>query len=104
MGFVKPPSKSTYTICDDFKEEEEDFQTVALDADHWITDPVPDRHLCIHDHSQAHPLCCYPCPYTNSSPASYKDTLDLSDISDFEDVMTTSSDEDVSAVDDVIGI
>ena len=51
MGFAKPPSRSTSTIGDDFEEEEEeDFQTVALGDDHWITDPVPDGHLCIHEH------------------------------------------------------
>ena len=68
MGFAKPLSKSVYAICDEFKEEE-DFQTVAPDDDHWITDPVPDRHPCIHGHSQSHFLCCYPCPYTDSPPA-----------------------------------
>ena len=36
--------------------------------------------------------------------ASYQDTLDLSDISDFEDVMTTSSDEDIPALEDVFGL
>ena len=99
MGFAKPPSKSSYTICDDFAEEE-DFQTVALDNDHWIIDLVPDRH----EHSQPHSLCSYPCPYTDSTPALYQDTLDLSDISNFEDVITTSSDEDIPALDDVIGL
>ena len=93
MGFAKPQCKSTYTICDDL-EEEEDFQTVALDDNHWITDPVPDRHLCIHEHSQPHSLCPYPGPYTDSTPASY--------ISDFEDVMITSSDEDIPALDAVM--
>ena len=39
----------------------------------------------------------------DSTPAFYQDTLDLSDISDFEDVMITSSDEDIPALDDVIG-
>ena len=33
----------------------------------------------------------------------YNDTLDLSDISEFEDLMTTSSDEDITALDDEIG-
>ena len=98
MGFAKSPTKFIYTICDDF-EEEEDFQTVALDDDHWITDLVPDRHLCIHEHLQPHSLCCYQCLYSlDSTPASYHDTLDLSDISDFEDVMTTSSDEEIPAL------
>ena len=86
------------------KEEEEDFQTVALDDDHWITDPVPDRYLCIHEYSQPHSLYCYPCSYTDSTPSSYQDILDLSDISDFKDVMTTSSDEDIPALDIVIGL
>ena len=79
MAFAKPSCKFTYTICDDF-EEEKDFQTAALDGDHWITDPVPDIHLCIHEHLQWHSLCCYPCPYRESTPESYQDTLDLSDI------------------------
>ena len=30
--------------------------------------------------------------------------LDLSDISDFEDVMTTSSDEDIPALEGVLGL
>ena len=53
MGFAQQPlSKSHYTLCDDLEEDEnkEDFQTVALDDDHWITDEIPDRHLCIHKH------------------------------------------------------
>ena len=40
-------SKSNFTMCDDLAEnEEEDFQTVTLDDDHWTA--TPDRHLCIH--------------------------------------------------------
>ena len=106
MGFAQPPlTKSIYTIHNDFEEEEVDFQTVALDDDHWITDPVPDRHLCVHDQSQQQPLCSYTCPYSSgSTPVLYHDMLDLSDISDFEDVMTTSSDEDIPAPDDVFGL
>ena len=106
MGFAQLSlSKSIYTICDDSEKEEEDFQTVTLDDNHWITDPVPDGHLCIHEHSQPHSLCPYPFPCsTDSTPVSYQDTLDLSDISKFEDVMTTSSDKDIPALDDVIGL
>ena len=104
MGFAKPSSKSTYTICDNFKEEE-DFQTVALDDKHCITDPVPDRHLCIHEHLQPCSQCSYQCPYgSDSTSASYHDMLDISDISNFRDVITTSSDEDNPALDDVIGL
>ena len=103
--FDKSPAKSIYTICDDLEEEEEqDFQTATLDDDHWIIDPVSDRCLCIHEHLQPHSLCCYPCPYMDYTPALYQDTLDLSDISDFKDVMTTSSDEDIPALDNVIGL
>ena len=39
-----------------------------------------------------------------ATPASYQDTLDLSDISDFEDVITTSSDENIPALDGVTGL
>ena len=104
MGFAQQLlSKSIYTICDDL-EDEQDFQTVALDDEHWITEPAPDRHMCIHEHSQLHSLCPYPFPHSRDSiPASYQDTLDLSDISDFEDVRTTSSDKDIPALEDVFG-
>ena len=105
MGFAQQPlSKSIYAICDD-PEDEEGFQTVALDDEHWITEQVPDRHLCIHEHLQPHFLCPYPFPCsTDSAPTPYQDTLDLSDISDFEDVMSTSSDEDIPALEDVFGL
>ena len=58
MGFVQQTlPKSIYTICDDsVEEEEDDFQTVTLDDHHWITDPILDRHLYIHEHLQPHSL------------------------------------------------
>ena len=31
------------------EDEEENFQTVPLDDEHWTTEEVPDRTLCIHD-------------------------------------------------------
>ena len=91
------------TICDDLdnEEEEEDFPTVSMEDDHWTTEEIPDRHLCIHEHSVPHELCSYPCPYLDYTSSSYYDTLDLSDISEFEDLMTTSSDEDIPALDDI---
>ena len=108
MGLAKPPTKFIYNICDDSEEkeeEEEEEETVALNDKHWITDPVLDRHLCIHEHSQPHSLCCYQCLYSlDSAPASYHDTLNLSVIADFKDVMVTSSDEDIPALDYVIGL
>ena len=106
MDFPKwPHSKCTLTICEDLNDDEaeEDFQTVSLD-DHWTTKEIPDRHLCIHKHSVPYLLCPYPCPYIDYTSSSlYYETLDLSDISALEDLMTTSSNEDIHALDDVIG-
>ena len=49
------------------EEEEEDaeehFPTAPLNNDVWMEEPVLDRHLCIHEHSQ-HDLGPYPCPYS----------------------------------------
>ena len=106
MGFAQQlPSKSIFTMHDDLEEdkEEDDFQTVTLDDDHWTTEEIPDRHLCINKHSVPHSLCPYPCSYMDYTSTSYHDTLDLSDISEFEDLMTTSSDKDIPALDDEIG-
>ena len=96
------PSKCTLPICDDLDdEEEEDFQTVSLEDDYWSMEEIPDRHLCIHEHSLLYELCPYPCPYLDYTSSSYYDTLDISDISKFEDLMTTSSNEDIPALDKV---
>ena len=73
---------------------------VPLDDEHWSTEEVPDRTLCIHEHALPHGLCPYPCPYANYLLPSYAKTMDLSDISDFEDIMITSSDEDIPALED----
>ena len=85
------------------KKKEKDFQTVPLNDDHWTTEEIPDRHLCIHKHSVPHSLCPYPCPYMDYTSTSYLNTLDLSDISEFEDLMTASSDEDIPGLADKIG-
>ena len=82
-------------------EEEEDFQTVSLDDEHWDMEVISDRHLCIHEHSLPHGLCQYPCPYSDYHTSSYYDVLDLSDITEFEDLMITSSDKDISALNDI---
>ena len=58
---------------------------------------IPDRHFWIHEHSPLHELCPYLCPYLDYTFSSYYDTLDLSDISEFKDLMTTSSDKDIPA-------
>ena len=80
---------------------EEDFPTVPLNDEHWDMEEIPDKPLCIHKHSLPHGLWPYPCPYSNYQTSSYYDTLDLSDISEFEDLMTTSSNEDIPALDDI---
>ena len=87
MGFAQQPhSKCILTIRDDLgeDEEEEDFQTVSLDDNHWTAGEIPDRHLCIHEHSLPHELCPYPCPYMDYTSTSYHNTLDLSGISEFK--------------------
>ena len=81
--------------------DEENFQTVPLNDEHWDMEKIPDRHLCIHDHSLPNRLYPCPCPYSDYQASSYYDTLDLSDVSEFEVLMTTSSDEDIPAFNDV---
>ena len=80
--------------------EEEDFQMVPLDEEHWTTKEVPDRTLCIHKHALPHGLCPYLCPYANYLLPSYADSMALNDISDFKDIMITSSDEDIPPFED----
>ena len=81
-----PSSKCTLNAYVNLEEEEEDFQTVSLDDEHWNTEEIPDRHLCIHEQWIPHELCPYLCPYLDYTSSSYYDTLDLSDISKFEDL------------------
>ena len=105
-AFQQPPSKCTlnvYVILEAEEEEdvEEDFQTMPLYDEHWDMEEIPNRPLCIHEHSLPHRLCPYPCPYLDYQASSYYDTLDLSDISQFKDLMTTSSDEDIPALNDI---
>ena len=83
------------------EEEEEDFQTVPLDDDHWMSKDIPVWTFCIHEHGLPHGLCPYPCPYVNSQISSYMDILDLSNILDYEDYMVTSSDEDIPGMEEV---
>ena len=91
------------------EEVEEYFPTAPLDDDVWMEEPVPDRHLCIHKQSQAHGLCSYPWPYSlnqlHSVPeyAPAPQYMDLSNIFDFPDVMTTTSDKDILSPEDAFG-
>ena len=90
------------------KEEEdakEHFPTAPLNDDVWMKEPVPDRNLCIHKHSQ-HDLCSYPCPYTldqlHLTPDYAPQYMNLSDILNFPDVITTASDEDIPNLEDFL--
>ena len=87
--------------CSEDEAEEEDFQMVPLNNEHWASEEISKRTLCIHEHGLPHELCPYPCPYTNYQMPSYMDSLDLSDISAFEDYMVTSSDENIPAFEDI---
>ena len=83
-------------------DEEEDFQTIPIDNEHWTTDIVPERTFCIHENSLPNNTCQCPCPYGNSDTVSYMDSLDLSDILDYEDyMMTTSDDEELPGLEEV---
>ena len=74
---------------------------VPLDDEHWTSEETPERTFCIHELGLPHNLCQYPCPYENHNTISYMDSLDLSDISDYEDYMVTSSDEEIPGMEEV---
>ena len=83
-------------------DEEEDFQTVPIDNEHWTTDILPERTFCIHENSLPNNVCRYPCPYGNNNTTSYMDSLDLSNISNYKDyMMTTSDDEELPGLEEV---
>ena len=83
------------------KNEEEDFQMVPLNNDHWTSEEIPNRILCIHEHGLPHRLCPYPCPYANYQIPFHIDSLDFSDILEFEEYMVTSSKEEIPALEDM---
>ena len=56
---------STPACSDSSEDEEEDFQMVSLDDEHWTSEETPERTLCIHEYGLPHGLCQYPCPYVN---------------------------------------
>ena len=92
---------STPVYSDSSDEEEEDFQMVPLDDEHWTSEQVPERTFCIHENGLPHNLCQYPCPCGSNNTVSYMDSLDLSDISDYEYYMVTSSDEELPGMEEV---
>ena len=83
------------------EDKEEDFQTVPLDDEHWNSGETPERTVCIHEHGVPHGLCPYPCPCANYQMPSYMDSLDLSDILDYEDYMVTSSDKHIPGMEEM---
>ena len=91
-----PDSTSVYS------DVEEDFPTVPLNDDHWTAEIVPERTFCIHENGLPNNICQHPCPYGNNDTISYMDSLDLSDILDYEDyMMTTSDEEDLPGMEEV---
>ena len=93
-----PDSTQVYL---DSPDEEEDFPTVPLDNEHWTSEIVPERTFCIHNNGLPNNVCQHPCPYGSNDTVSYMDSLDLSDISDYEDYMVTSSDEELPGMEEV---
>ena len=82
--------------------EDEDFQTVPMDNEHWATEMVPERTFCIHENGLPNDVCSYPCPYGTNGTTLNIDSLDLSDISDIEDhFLTTSDDEELPGLEEV---
>ena len=96
----RPTPANTPEYSED-KEEKEDFQMAPLKDDHWTSKEIPERTLCIHEHGLPHRLYPYPCPYANYQIPSYVDSLDLSDILEFEDYMVTLSKQDKPALEDM---
>ena len=93
-----PDSTPVYS---DSPDEEEDLPTVPLDDEHWTSDIVPERTFCIHENGLPNNLCQHPCLYGSKDTVSYMDSLDLSDILDYEDYMVTSSDEELLGMEEV---
>ena len=65
------------------------------------SDIVPERTFCIHKNGLPNNVSQHPCPYGSNNTVSYMDSLDLSDISDYEDYMVSSSDEELPGMEEV---
>ena len=107
---TSPPSTDQFFQDDTIKEN---FPTAPLDDDVLLEDQNPDRQWCIHDASQPNSPCHYPGPYVNldfaqNLPSSLTpaaadleyDIMDLMD-TDPEDIMSTTSEEDILDLEDV---
>ena len=90
---------------EDADDAEEHFLTVSLDDNVWMEEPVPVRHLCIHENSQ-HDLCPYPCLYSlNLLHLIEEDNpqyIGLNGIFKFPDVIVSASDDDVPSLEDIL--
>ena len=97
------PDSSSDSSPDSSSDDEEDFQMVPIDDEHWTTEMVPEITFCIHEDGLPNNVCQYPCPYGNTNDSvSYMDSLEISDISDYEDyMMTTSDDEELPGLEEV---
>ena len=98
------PVSSSDSSPDSSSDEEEDFPTVPMDDEHWMADIVPERTFCIHEDGLPNNVCQYPCPYgiNNNNSVSYMDSFKISDISNYEDyMMTTSNDEELPGLEEV---
>ena len=47
---------STPECSESSADEEEDFQMVPLDDEHWTSEETPERTLCVHEHGLPHGL------------------------------------------------
>ena len=100
LSFSSQDSYTPGSTPECLEHKEEDIMMVPLDYEHWTSEETPERTLCVHEHGLPHGLCPYLCPYTNYQMPSYMNSLDLSDISDYEDYMVTSSNEDIPVLED----
>ena len=102
MPFSDHPPKFTLNVYVILKEEEEEvFQMVCSVMNTAIWRKF-QRDIYVSMNIQCNMrLCPYLCLYLDYQTSSYYNTLDLNDISEFEDLMTTSSDKDIPALEDV---
>ena len=50
---VNSSTPDSIPVCSD-SSEDEDFQMVPLDDEHWTSEETPERTLCIHEHGLPH--------------------------------------------------
>ena len=86
-------------------EEEDDDIEVSLNDNFLMEEPVPERHLCIHENLQ-HDLCPYPCPFSlNPLHLTQEDApqyIDLNDIFKFPDVIVSASNDNVPSLEYIL--